>query len=227
VVLDRLTTDGLDRPTGVAGSKTAVSAGSFDAVFNQYYAARMTAGAAERTLMDYTKHYAWLRRFLRDRLSGLDNVVPNRELIRDWIMHMQTFQRLNPSTVNIRLRTMKALFNWATLEGVVTENPFTNVELLRVPEEDFPVITPAQEWKLLSECDLSTLTGLRDALLVSFLLNTGVRIGECLSIDATDVSLQEKTVTVRGGITKTRKARTVFFGNRTQQLLSAYGRRDT
>ncbi|WP_284286340.1 MrcB family domain-containing protein [Alicyclobacillus fastidiosus] len=167
-----------------------------ETLFNRYYAARQAAGAADRTLEDYVKHMRWLRSFLALEYSGLDTVVPNREVIRAWISHMITVQKLKPSTINIRLRTVKAMFNWAVSEGLLTETPFDNVSLLRVPEEEFQVITKAQERRLLEQCDLQTLTGLRDALMISFLLDTGVRIGACTRIYAHEVDLANRSVLV-------------------------------
>jgi hypothetical protein len=51
----------------------------------------------------------WFRRFMGSEYSGLDNFVPNRDVIRTWISSMLTVQRLKPSTINIRLRTVKAM----------------------------------------------------------------------------------------------------------------------
>jgi len=93
---------------------------NLEKLFNRFYAARQASGMAERTLEDYVKHSRWLRRFFASEYSGLDTVVPNRELIRAWISHMLTVQKLKPSTINIRLRTVKAMFNWAISEGILT-----------------------------------------------------------------------------------------------------------
>jgi integrase/recombinase XerD len=224
-LLDRLNTDGLENPCCDGRNKTEETAFdvlTLDKLFHRYYSARQAAGAAERTLEDYVKHMRWFRRFLASEYNGLDTVLPNREVIRAWISHMLTVQKLKPSTINIRLRTIKALFNWAVNEGLLKESPFDNVDLLKVPEENFQVLSKAQEKKLFDVCDLTTLTGLRDALLISFLLDTGVRIGECVRIFAHEVDLANRSVLVRADSAKTRKARTVYFGNRTQRLLSVY-----
>ncbi|MDF2925911.1 MAG: hypothetical protein K0R57_4825 [Paenibacillaceae bacterium] len=195
---------------------------TLDKLFNRYYAARQAAGAAERTLEDYSKHMTWLRRFLASEYSGLDNFVPNRDVIRSWISHMLTIQKLKTSTINIRLRTVRAMFNWGINEGLIKDYPFENVTLLKVPEEEFQVITKAQERKMLECCDLTTLTGLRDALIMSFLLDTGVRIGECMRVSVGELDLQNRSVTIRAESAKTRKARTVYFGKRTQEMLAIY-----
>ncbi|OBR66716.1 hypothetical protein A7K91_00080 [Paenibacillus oryzae] len=222
--LDRLTPTVLETPRSTqqkveeAPNETL----TLNKLFNRYYTARQAAGAAERTLEDYRKHMNWFRCFLASEYSGLDNFVPNRDVIRSWISHMLTVQKLKPSTINIRLRTVKAMFNWAITEGIIKESPFDNVELLRVPEEDFQVISKIQERKLFNCCELTTFTGLRDALLMSFLLDTGLRIGECMRIFAEEVDLQNRSASVRAESAKTRKARLVYFGSRTQELLVIY-----
>jgi integrase/recombinase XerD len=223
--LDHLNTDGLDLMLFEDVEKPPESRGevlTLQKLFDRYYAARQAAGAAERTLEDYVKHVRWLRRFMASEYSGLDNTVPNREVIRAWISHMITVQKLKPSTINIRLRTIKAMFNWAVKEGLVRESPFENVSLLRVPESDFQVLTPAHERKLFAVCDLTTFTGVRDALLMSFLLDTGVRIGECVRILRGDVNVTNRSVLVRAESSKNRRARTVYYGPRTQRILGVY-----
>lgn len=223
-LLDRLTPAVLEtsRSTLQEAEKPRPETLTLDKLFNRYYAARQAAGAAERTLEDYRKHMNWFRRFLATEYSGLDNFLPNRDVIRVWISSMLTIQKLKPSTINIRLRTVKAMFNWAISEGIIRESPFENVELLKVPEEDFQVISKAQERKLFNCCELTTFLGLRDALLMSFLLDTGVRIGECMRIFVEEVDLQNRSASVRAESAKTRKARTVYFGVRTQELLVIY-----
>lgn len=195
---------------------------TLEGLFKRYYTARQAAGAAERTLEDYRKHMRWFRQFLASEYSGLDNFVPNRDVVRAWISHMLTVQKLMPSTINIRLRTVKAMFNWCLSEQIISESPFQNVELLRVPEEDFQIISKAQERKLFDCCELTTFMGLRDALMMSFLLDTGVRIGECMRIYAEEVDLQSRSATVRASSAKNRKARTIYFGQRTRELLAVY-----
>jgi integrase/recombinase XerD len=195
---------------------------TLDKLFSRYYAAREAAGAAERTLFDYKKHMHWFKRFMAVEYGGLDNFVPNRDVIRAWISYMLTVQKLKSSTINIRLRTIKAMFNWVMSEHILRESPFQNVDLLKVPEDEFQVITHAQEKKLFLVCDLQMLTGLRDALMMSFLLDTGVRIGECIRIYAHEVDLANRTVLVRAESAKSRKARSVYFGARTQRLLAVY-----
>jgi integrase/recombinase XerD len=195
---------------------------TLDKLFSRYYTARQAAGAAERTLDDYRKHMSWFKRFLALEYNGLQTFMPNRDVIRTWISHMLMVQKLKPSTINIRLRTVKAMFNWAVTDGVLDESPFSNVNLLRVPEEEFLVITKLQERRLFDVCDVHSFVGLRDALLMSFLLDTGVRIGECVRIFVNEVDLLNRSVSVRAESAKTRKARNVYFGTRTQRLLTVY-----
>ncbi len=114
------------------------------------------------------------------------------------------------------------MFNWAVSEKILTETPSHNVDLLKVPEEEFHVISKSQERKLFEKCNLQTFAGLRDALMISFPLDTGVRIGECTRIYAHEVDLVNRSVVVRAESAKTRKARTVYFGGRMQKLLAVY-----
>ena len=227
-VLDKLGLDGLNilgYDEDISVKKTATFEDkvlTLDNLFKRYYSARIAGGAAQRTLEDYQKHMKWFKSFLAEYLCGFETALPNVDMIRAWISHMLTVQKLKPSTINIRLRTIKAMFNWAVSEEILSESPFKNIDLLRVPEEDFKILSQSQERKLLSVCDLNNIIGLRDALLITFLLETGVRIGECVSLLYEDLNMGEGSIIVRAENAKTRKARTVFFGIRTKKLLQYY-----
>ena len=120
-LLDRLGSDGLNFLRSETPKMANQDGGemTLEQLSNRYYAARQTQGAARRTLEDYETHMDWLQRFMTLEYNGLDNFLPNREVIRAWIGHMMTVRKLMPSTINIRLRTVKPMFNWEIKERIL------------------------------------------------------------------------------------------------------------
>jgi integrase/recombinase XerD len=73
--------------------------------------------------------------------------------------------------------------------------------------------------KLLAQPDPGSFTGLRDMALMCFLLDTGLRISECLSLTFEALDLSRRTARVLG---KGRKERIVPLGTRTLAWLDRY-----
>ncbi|OMF85594.1 hypothetical protein [Paenibacillus sp. FSL R7-0337] len=109
-LLDRLTPAVLE--TSQSTQQQAVKAPqetlTLSKLFNRYYG--QAAGAAERTLEDYRKHMNWFRRFLALEYSGLDNFVPNRDVIRVWISSMLMVQKLKLLDLKVEVRSLEARY---------------------------------------------------------------------------------------------------------------------
>jgi integrase/recombinase XerD len=104
--------------------------------------------------------------------------------------------------------------------GFVEENVFAKVPLVRRPTVVKPPFTPIQVGALLDAQDQTALTGCRNYALLLFLLDTGVRASELISIDLADVDWEERRVLVRHG--KGAKERAVGISERTAAALRAY-----
>mgnify|MGYP001772519019 CR=1 FL=1 len=67
---------------------------------------------------------------------------------------------------------------------------------------------------------LKNIKRLKDKVLISLLLDTGLRAKELLSVKVSDVNLQNRSIIVRN--TKNGETRVVFFTEKTARLLSKY-----
>lgn len=114
-----------------------------------------------------------------------------------------------PSTVrNTYIAAVKAL-DWAVRDGLTASNPLRSVARPVVPRVGVPVTKAEEVDRLLVACQ-----GRRIESLVWFVANTGVRVGEALSLRWSDVDLGSSTATIRRGTlggttTKTGRIRTV------------------
>ena len=99
--------------------------------------------------------------------------------------------RVSPASVNRDLATLKHSFNLAIREWEwVRENPVTRIKLLKEPPGRDRWLTDEEEQKLLQFCP----SFLRE--LVVFALNTGMRLGEIISLEWKGVDLFRRTVTI-------------------------------
>lgn len=86
----------------------------------------------------------------------------------------------------------------------------------RRPKYGDPVILEAEEIELIRNAPQDSRTDLRDRALFDFLLNTGCRISEVMSLDISDVSFEKEEAYVIG---KGTKPRTVSIQNCKESLL--------
>jgi len=126
---------------------------------------------------------------------------------------------LSRQTIYARHRGVRTWFAWAHLRGFLLTDPLKNVHLPCPPL--LPRGAPTEEQvALFLNAPGPALWGQRDRCLLEFLYCTGLRVGECVALNVSDVDLEQCLLRVHNR--KTSKDRFVPFGERVQQLLSDY-----
>jgi integrase/recombinase XerD len=162
---------------------------------------------------------------LQEHLGDLDL----QEITVDDLREFQTAVRRRPGrkgkpqvsdlTVLAYHRALSAFFNRLEADEALLVNPMRRVPRPKVGQYLIRPFTQEQLTKLLAQPDTSTFTGLRDTALMCFLLDTGCRISEVLSLTLESIDLDRRIARVMG---KGRKERAVPFGVRTLSWLERY-----
>ena len=116
---------------------------------------------------------------------------------------------ISPNTVRNTYMVVRTALDDAVRDGLIATNPLTQVTAPRATKTAVPVTKPHEVEALLIAC-----SGRRIEPLVNFVVFTGCRIGEALSLRWEDVDLEANAATLRrgsrdGNSTKTRKVRDV------------------
>lgn len=119
-----------------------------------------------------------------------------------------------------RHREVKTCFSWFKRMGLVQENVFARVPLVKRPQLIKPPFAPEEVQRLLDGQERSTAGGSRNYALILFLLDTGVRASECIALELADIDWERSRAFVRHG--KGEKQRWVGFGARTADVLREY-----
>ena len=119
-----------------------------------------------------------------------------------------------------RHREVKTFFSWCRRMDYVADNVFAKVPLVRLEQQIRPPFSPDEIQRLLDSLDGSTLPGCRNYALILFLLDSGVRVSECVSIRLDDVDWERQRALVRE--TKNKHDRWVGFGERTARAIGDY-----
>lgn len=118
------------------------------------------------------------------------------------------------------LSAVRGLFRFACREGVLDTNPAAAV---RTPKQPRPLprhLRPGEVEALVEAASGPEPLALRDRALLELLYATGLRVGELVSLDWTDVDLSGRVLRVLG---KGGKERMVPFGRPATEALRAWG----
>ncbi len=101
------------------------------------------------------------------------------------------------------MATLKLLFKWAALEQLLTDNPFATLnEKIRLPKR-LPRAPDRGDQESLRRammmsrhaCDFDTI---RSRTAIHLLIETGIRVGELVAINRSDISMTDTCVLIHG-----------------------------
>ncbi|MEK5181763.1 tyrosine-type recombinase/integrase [Paenibacillus odorifer] len=198
--------------------------------------AKRAEGLRDRTLMDYGKHYGYFLKWLNDKYPEVEYAGDiTTAMVRDHIAFMKYDQvryeghkyiseenqrvGLSDTTVNIRLRTLKAIFNQLERDELLEINPFTKVKLIRQDVDLTNCLTDDEVKAILAQPNQRDFVGFRDYVAIITILDSGLRISELLRISVTDIDFQTRFIVLPGEMNKNRKPRMVPISAHTAKLL--------
>jgi integrase/recombinase XerD len=154
---------------------------------------------------------------LRNYLSELRNLVE----LADKHPEQQPNNRVRSyRTVRGFYASLSSFLNWAVREELIEKTPLRNIPRPKVPRYIPDPFNEQEIRSLLTACkNLTDRNSLRMIAMVLFLLDTGVRIGEMLSLDLSNLDLEHGQAKVMG---KGAKERHVYFGKATKRALWRY-----
>lgn len=170
-------------------------------------------GISQRTLDDYRYH---VEAFLKANANLTTYEALQKAVIRYFS------QPCSPGYRNIKLRYLKAFFNWCVSQGYLPANPAAGI---RKAKEDLSNIrhVPLEALKkLLNAPDKKTYAGLRDYCLLLVQIDTGARPGELFQVKVSDLNLEARELYIRPEVAKTRVGRTLPLSPFTTQALAKF-----
>ena len=109
---------------------------------------------------------------------------------------------------------MSAFFNWCVEEGLILRSPVKRRDYIKVERRPLEFVSDEDFRKLLRNMNTASFSEYRDYIIIQLLLDTGMRINECLMIQVTDVNLPKRYIYLPAENTKGKKGRHVFFSDK-------------
>lgn len=159
-----------------------------------------------------------IEQYLRNTKSFLDFVNKNyKNVTKDDVKYYLAVysQRVKQNTVVNAKRFIGSFFNWLHDEGYISGNPVKSIKGIK------PVEVANKHFTIEEEVAIRDVPkSRRDTAIIDFLLSTGVRVGELVRMNRSNVDLANGTVTFIGG--KNYKERTVYLDARAKKHLIEY-----
>lgn len=217
-------------------SSRAYMGKSLDKLFALFYEAKVSEGRSDRTVETYEENYKFFCDYLDSNSVRRDADFITAEVIRGYITWMLKYKKkwdghknkaehnmtvgLSPVTVNTRLKPLRTMFKFLLDEGRIDVNPFELVKKVKEPEVEIKIMSIEQLKNLLKAPNQRTYAGFRDYVMMNVLIDSFMRIGEVLSLKASDIDFAGETLTLNASITKSRRTRVVPLQNRTIKLIN-------
>ena len=172
--------------------------------------------ASPHTVSAYRIDLLQLQAYLAGRKVSLRDV--DAVVLRGFL-HEMAAARLAKSSMGRKLAALRSFFQYGIKQGWMDDNP---AKVLSTPKLDRPVpefLSEEEMERFLERPDSGNVLGLRDRAILELFYAAGIRLSELVGIDLADLSLEERTLRVRG---KGRKERLVPFGSKAVTSLQAY-----
>ena len=129
-------------------------------------------------------------------------------------------KHLSPTTQCIYLDAVRAFFRFLLKRGAILTDPAAALPRPRAEALPRRVLSETQARRLMNAPPRGDVRGERDRAILETLYGTGIRRGECLRLEVTDVDLGQELLFVRNG--KGKRDRIVPFSGRAAAALDLY-----
>ena len=156
-------------------------ADGYSELIQSFQLSLQVAGLKPQTIKHYTSD---TKRFLENCSPVTpDHISPNQ--VREYLDSLRV--RVSPKTVYEAQLALRKFFRFMSDEGEIKSNPCDGIKLPKYRVAPQPIYSVEEIKELLRSCLLKTSTGIRDYAMMTVLFDTGVRVGELISMDAPDL----------------------------------------
>ena len=167
------------------------------------------------TLQSYKRDILEYKEYINE--NGLNYLKISDGDISDYLSSMKKANK-KTSTISRNLATVRSFYQFLVKTKKIKKDPTIGVKSPKV-EKKAPSILSSKEVELLSDQPKAVdLKGIRDKAMLEFAYATGMRVTEIISLNVSDVNLEESYVICNSGY----KKRTIPLGSISLKALQEY-----
>ena len=191
----------------ITSTETALVTSDAPQKIQLYLACKKLDGLSVKTLKGYKQDLEIFSRYIRKPLSNVNTM--------DLRMFLAVrCEKLKATSTNTQISHLKSFFGWLFGEEYIPKNPTSQLKQTKVPKILRHPLSDEEVENLRQVCIKD-----RDKALIEFLVSSGARLSEAISIDIDDIDFHEMSLFVVGKGSKERK---IYFTVKAKILLKRY-----
>lgn len=175
----------------------------------KFLEAKKMEGCSERTI----KYYKVTVEQLLGKIIRPIRRITTEEM-RKYLVDYQKINNCGKTTVDNIRRNISSFFSWLEEEDYILKSPMRRIHKIRAEKLVKNIITDEDIEKLRDGCTCS-----RDVAMIDLLYSTGIRVGELVRLNRSDINFSERECVVFG---KGDKERKVYFDAKSKVHLIDY-----
>lgn len=178
-------------------------------LLEMFLAAKKVEGCSARTI----KYYKQTAEHMFSLLQKSAREISTEDL-RCYLADYQKINGCGKTTIDNIRRNLSSFFTWLEEEDYIIKSPMRRIHRIRVKQPVKNTISDEDIELLRDNCKCT-----RDLAMIDLLYSTGIRVGELVNLDISDIDFEERECIVFG---KGDKERQVYFDARTKLHLRKY-----
>ena len=174
-----------------------------------YLEAKKIVGCSERTLQYYRVTIEKLLRKIEEPIRKI-----NTEQIRAYLSEYQQINNCSKVTVDNIRRNISSFFSWLEEEDYILKSPMRRIHKIKTKQQVKEIISDEAIERLRDSCCCP-----RDLAMIDLLYSTGIRVGELVNLNISDINFEARECVVFG---KGDKERKVYFDAKAKLHLQDY-----
>ena len=174
-----------------------------------FLAAKTIEGCSKRTIQYY-------RVTIEKMLTVMNQPIRKitTENMRSYLSRYQEWNGCSKVTVDNVRRNISSFFSWLEEENYILKSPMRRIHKIKTNQQVKEIITDEDIERLRDSCKCK-----RDLAMIDLLYSTGIRVGELVNLNISDVDFEARECVVFG---KGGKERKVYFDAKSKLHLQAY-----
>lgn len=176
---------------------------------DMFLTAKRIEGCSNRTI----KYYKSTIKTMLEKIN-----IPVRkmttEILREYLSQYQEVNNCGKVTIDNVRRNLSSFFSWLEEEDHILKSPVRRIHKIKTKKVVKEVISDENLELLRDGCCEK-----RDLAIIDILISTGMRVGELVNLDISDLDFEERECVVYG---KGDKERKVYFDARTKLHIQRY-----
>ena len=167
------------------------------------------------TLQSYKRDILEYKEYINE--NGLNYLKISDEDISDYLSSMKKANK-KTSTISRNLATVRSFYQFLVKTKKIKKDPTIGVKSPKVEKKAPSILSSKEVELLLDQPKAVDLKGIRDKAMLEFAYATGMRVTEIISLNVSDVNLEESYVICNSGY----KKRTIPLGSISLKALQEY-----